>query len=56
MLKDIPADVWKVAAVSIPILMALGAPFMLALLNVLISINAAYRSPLVGKNGLFSKN
>ncbi|AFB83970.1 hypothetical protein F404_gp113 [Vibrio phage pVp-1] len=49
MLKDIPADVWKVAAVSIPILMGFGAPFMLALLNVLICI---YTRQLSVKMGL----
>ncbi|QIG60595.1 hypothetical protein VPT02_019 [Vibrio phage VPT02] len=52
MLKDIPADVWKVAAVSIPILMGFGAPFMLALLNVLICINAARQAPIIGKDGI----
>jgi hypothetical protein len=55
MLKDIPADVWKVAAVSILILMALGAPFTLALFNAAICINAAKLAPIIGKNGSFSK-
>lgn len=52
MLKDIPADVWKVAAVSIPILMGFGAPFMLALFNVLICIYSAKHSPIIGKDGI----
>ncbi|AUG85174.1 hypothetical protein FDJ19_gp124 [Vibrio phage Ceto] len=47
MLKDIPADVWKVAAVSIPILMGLGAPFLLAVVNVAICIYSAKTAPLL---------
>ncbi|AUG85378.1 hypothetical protein FDJ20_gp124 [Vibrio phage Thalassa] len=53
MLKGIPADVFVVAIAGFSVLLALGAPVLMAVFNILICINAAKRAPIIGKDGIF---